>query len=316
MERRSFIRTSSQAILAMPFVNFNSELLHIDPKYFVINVGDNKCTILEDLVYDYEPQDFFSNVGQTEIDSALKNGFSLKKNKIPSPFNLMLVENKDKKILIDTGMGYSEKPYIIGENQFIWKGKLMALLDAINIKGSEITDVVITHFHPDHVGGIYSQNRNLNFPNAIFHIPKVEYQYWFSNEANNQPSYFHLFIDNNIKPLKDSSISFIDHDFQEIFPELIAVNAPGHTKGQIALIIGKEDDQVLFIADAFLHPLHIENLDWQTKYDQNHKIAKMTRHKLTDLAYKNNLRVNAFHFDFPGMGRIVKHKSNWKWVYD
>ncbi len=300
----------------MPFTNLNSRLLHISPKYFVINVGENKCTILEDLVYNYGPQDFFSNVEQVELNKALKNGYSLKENKIPSPFNLMLIENKNRKILIDTGIGYSEKPYLIGESEFIWKGKLMALLNEINIKASQITDVVITHFHPDHIGGIYSQNGDLNFPNAVFHLPRKEYEYWLSNEANNQPSYFHLFINKNIKPLSHNSISFIAQDFQEITPELIAVKAPGHTKGQIALIIGKEKDQVLFISDAFLHPLHIENLNWQTNYDQDHKIAKMTRLKLIDLAYNNEMRINAFHFDFPGMGRIVRHKNNSKWTFD
>lgn len=315
MKRRSFISKSSQFMLALPFAEVKTKLLFTNRKYFEFNIGAIKCTILEDLVYNYAPKDFFSNVEKLQAYKALE-GYSFRKDKIPSPFNLMLIESENRKILIDTGIGYSDEPYLIGNNEFVWKGKMLQLLQEINIKSDEITDVVITHFHPDHLGGIFSQQGILNFPNAIFHLPLKEYEYWVSEEAINQPSYFHLFIEKNIKPLHLNSISFIDNDYHEIYPELISVNIPGHTKGQIGLIVGKDNDKVLFIADAFLHPLHIENINWQTKYDQDHKIAKESRLKLLDLAYSNDLRINAFHFDFPGMGKIEKHKGGWKWIYD
>ncbi len=76
---------------------------------------------------------------------------------------------------------------------------------------------------------------------------------------------------------------------------------------------GKE--QLLYISDAFLHPLHIERVDWQTNYDLDQQKAKLTRIKLFELAHKEGMLVNAFHFDFPGLGNIDKHKDTWIWNY-
>ncbi|GAA4455091.1 hypothetical protein GCM10023189_22500 [Nibrella saemangeumensis] len=93
------------------------------------------------------------------------------------------------------------------------------------------------------------------------------------------------------------------------------VKVDGHTPGQIALIIHSGQEKLLYLSDAFLHPLHIERLDWQTNYDMDHDKAKRSRIKLIDLAYKNNMLVNGFHFDFPGLGRIDKRQNNWAWHY-
>ena len=93
------------------------------------------------------------------------------------------------------------------------------------------------------------------------------------------------------------------------------MKAEGHTPGQIALIVHSGNEHLLYISDAFLHPLHIGRTDWRTNYDLSHEQAKQSRIKLLELAYKDNMLVNAFHFDFPGLGRIDKFKSNWIWNY-
>ena len=58
-----------------------------------------------------------------------------------------------------------------------------------------------------------------------------------------------------------------------------------------------------------------ESPDWQTNYDSNHENAKQSRIKLLDAAYKEGMLINAFHFDFPGLGRIEKAGNNWIWKY-
>ena len=176
-------------------------------------------------------------------------------------------------------------------------------------------DVVITHFHPDHIGVIFSENDQLNFPNARFHMHEDEWNYWHSSQADNQPAQFKYFIEKNITKLKDLNLHLIKGDFVDLLPGITAVKADGHTPGQIALLIGSENEQLLYISDAFLHPLHIEQLDWQTNYDLDNAKAKASRIKLLELAYKDNMMINAFHFDFPGLGRVDKHDNNWIWNY-
>ena len=126
---------------------------------------------------------------------------------------------------------------------------------------------------------------------------------------------FKFFVEKNITPLADLNVNFIKADFEEILPGITAVKAEGHTPGQIALIIGEKNDSLLYIADTFLHPLHIENIDWRTSFDFDHDKAKQSRLKLLDLANEKDMLINAFHFDFPGLGRVEKLSSSWKWNY-
>ena len=126
---------------------------------------------------------------------------------------------------------------------------------------------------------------------------------------------FRIFIDKNISRLKDLNLNLITGDFVELVPGITAVKADGHTPGQIAVLLHSGKNHLLYISDAFLHPLHIERLDWQTNYDQDHPKAKQSRLKLLDLAFKENMLINAFHFDFPGLGRVDRGGNNWTWKY-
>lgn len=277
-------------------------------------VGEFDCTIFRDLQFKYMAKDFFINADAGELNQAL-NKYNVAPENIPSPFIAILLQHKERKILIDTGIGFSEKPIVFRGTSHEFKGRLHHLLQQENIRTSDITDVIITHFHPDHIGGIYSVDEHLNFPGARFHMHEDEWQYWHSSQSDNQPAMFRFFIDRNISKLKDKNLHLVKGDFAELLPGITAVKADGHTPGQIALIIHSGKEQLLYISDAFLHPLHIERTDWQTNYDLDHEKAKRSRIKLLKLAHKERMLVNAFHFDFPGLGKVDKHKGKWIWKY-
>ena len=302
-------------LAAIPLVNFpvNPILWNMSPEVYKFKIGDFDCTIFKDLMFKYLAKDFFINADKKELDESLLK-HNLAPDNIPSPFISMLLQDGDRKILIDSGIGFSEDPIVFRGKEYLWKGQLSHLLKKERVDPNEITDVIITHFHPDHIGGVFSSENQLVFSKATFHIHQNEWNYWHSSKSENQPPLFKFFIEKNISPLKNKSINFIEHDYQELVRGIISVNAEGHTEGQIALIIGNKTDQLLYISDAFLHPIHIEKLNWQTNYDLDHKKAKNTRLKLLDLAYKGDMKINAFHFDFPGIGSAQKGNSGWKWV--
>jgi glyoxylase-like metal-dependent hydrolase (beta-lactamase superfamily II) len=295
------------------FSIFNNNLL-MDMDIVKINIGKISCTIFRDLMFKYQSKDFFINANQQELDQSLTK-YHIAQYNIPSPFVAMLLQQHNKKILIDTGIGFYDEPMVFRGESYPFKGRLHKLLLQENIKKEDVTDVIITHFHPDHIGGIYDSAGKLNFPNAQFHIHHDEWNFWHSSQSDEQPALFKHFIEINITPLKNVNLHLFNGDFTELLPGITAVKTAGHTPGQIALIIFSEKEQLLYISDAFLHPLHIEKLDWQTNYDYDHQKAKQSRIKLLELAYKENMLVNAFHFDFPGLGRIDKMGNNWAWNY-
>ena len=319
MQRRKFIQNSATLMSTLPLLhsgqfNIFKNNFFMDTEVVKINVGKIRCTIFRDLMFTYQAKDFFINANQQELNQSLSN-YLINPNNIPSPFVAMLLQQNDKNILIDTGIGFFEEPMIFRDKSYPFKGRLHQLLLQENIKKEDITDVIITHFHPDHIGGIYDSAGKLNFPNAQFHIHEQEWNFWHSSQADEQPALFKHFIEINITPLKNLNLQLFTGDYKELLPGITAVNTEGHTPGQIALIIHSDKENLLYISDAFLHPLHIERLDWQTNYDFDHEQAKQSRIKLLELAYKENMLVNAFHFNFPGLGHVEKRGVNWGWNY-
>lgn len=284
----------------------------MDNNIVKINIGKIKCTIFRDFMFKYLAKDFFINASEEELNQSL-NKYHIIGGNIPSPFIALLLQYNNKKILIDTGIGFLEKPLVFRGNSYAFQGRLQQLLQQENIKKEDITDVIITHFHPDHNGGVFAENGKLNFPNAKFHMHQDEWSYWHSSQSDSQPDLFKYFIEKNISPLKNLNLNLVNGDFVDLLPGITSVKAHGHTPGQIALIIHSENEHLLYISDAFLHPLHIEKLDWQTNYDLDYDKAKQSRIKLIEIAHKDNMLVNSFHFDFPGLGRINKFQDNWIW---
>jgi glyoxylase-like metal-dependent hydrolase (beta-lactamase superfamily II) len=319
MQRRDFIKSSSTLVGLFPLVQGThlmtaSTGLLPDTEIVKLKIGAFDCTIFRDLQFKYTAKDFFINADPEELNQSLKK-YNLVPENIPSPFIAILLQHKERKILIDTGIGFSEKPIVFRGASHELKGRLHYLLQKENLRTDDITDVIITHFHPDHIGGIYSEKEQLNFSGARFHMHDDEWQYWHSSQSDSQPGMFKLFIEKNITKLKNLNLHLIKGDFTELLPGITAVKADGHTPGQIALIIHSGKDHLLYISDAFLHPLHIERTDWQTNYDLDHQKAKRSRIKLLELAHKGDMLVNAFHFDFPGLGRINKRNGVWSWQF-
>jgi glyoxylase-like metal-dependent hydrolase (beta-lactamase superfamily II) len=317
MQRRNFFKSGIALASSFAFLPMNlSNLLHTirADNTVTFAIGEIKCTVFHDLQFKYLAKDFFINASPQELEQALST-YQITPDNIPSPFIALLLEQGDKKILIDTGVGFTKNPVNVRGKMVSFNGQLQALLQQEHIINESITDVIVTHFHPDHIGGIFSEDGQLNFPKARFHMHEDEWNFWHSSQSDSQPDQFKYFIEKNITRLKEGNLSLINGDFTDILPGIIAVKADGHTPGQIALIIHSAKQHLLYISDAFLHPLHIEKLNWQTNYDLDHEKAKQSRIKLLELARKDHMLINAFHFDFPGLGQVEKQANTWKWQY-
>jgi glyoxylase-like metal-dependent hydrolase (beta-lactamase superfamily II) len=319
MLRRQFIRSSAGIISALPFLNMKdlissaSTIITMN-ETFHISIGEIQCTIFRDMMYNYGAKDFFSNADPNELEVSLRR-FNNATDEIASPFIAVLLQHADKKILIDTGTGYYEKSLEFRGKSSLIKGRLLALLQQEKINVLDVTDVVITHFHPDHIGGLFNEKGAINFPNAQIHIHHDEWTYWHSSKSGNQPALFHYFIEKNITPLKHHNVNLFRGDLVDLLPGITAIKAGGHTPGQIALMIHSRNEHLLYVSDAFLHPLHIERLDWRTNYDSDDVNARQSRINLLELAHKNNALISAFHFDFPGLGRVERSEKGWAWEY-
>lgn len=286
----------------------------MDPNYIhQMSLGDIKCTLLYDMDFVYRGQDFFRNVDEEIlVKELIEYGQTL--DRIPSPYIGLLLESESNKILIDTGVGYMEQTQEINGQQFKLEGRLQKVLGKVGVEGQDITHLILTHFHPDHIGGVYSSDGQLLYPNAKIYAHADEWEYWMGGKSSQQPSIFRYFINENIAPLKDENIYLVGMNEEEIVKGVRLIKTPGHTPGHLSVALQSQGEQLLYISDTWLHPLHIRHLDWETVYDLDQDLARKSRIFMLEEAYNNNMLVQSFHFPFPGLGHVDKVKDGWTWV--
>ena len=99
-----------------------------------------------------------------------------------------------------------------------------------------------------------------------------------------------------------------------MLPGVTAVPAPGHTPGHLAIVIESEGEKLLNMGDAAVHPLHLEQPEWENGFDLDPQPAASTRRGLLNRAVAEDMRLMAFHFPFPSVGRVAaRQEGGWEW---
>jgi glyoxylase-like metal-dependent hydrolase (beta-lactamase superfamily II) len=100
----------------------------------------------------------------------------------------------------------------------------------------------------------------------------------------------------------------------EIVPGIEAIDAAGHTPGHLALSILSGSDELLYVSDAALHPIHLEHPEWHPVWDFEPSQAIANKRRLFDRAANQHALLLAFHFPpFPSLGHVTKRGTGWRW---
>ena len=270
-------------------------------------VGEIECVAVSDGTFTYPTGWLFSNVSEDQVESSLHEP-NLPTASVETPYTCLLLKAGKRRVLIDTG----------ADGLAPSTGALFKNLEAEGVAPHEITDIVLTHGHPDHIGGVLDASGKPAFANAQYKMSKTEWDFW------TDPSVLHdVAMDQHMKqmlvgiaqknlpPLK-KTIELFDGE-KEIVPGIRAIPAPGHTPGHIGLVISSGKAQMLHISDSVLHPLHLENPTWRNIFDLDPEQAARTRKQLFDRAAADGITALAYHFPFPGLGRVKIHGSAFRW---
>jgi len=201
------------------------------------------------------------------------------------------------------------------DNSDTTPGIILESLAQARIDPREIETIIITHAHPDHIGGNLDTSGQPNFPNARYVIWQEEWDFWFSDEqtaARQVPPPFIDMARNNLDPLRDR-VSFLNRE-EEIVPGITAVAAPGHTPGHIGVSVASDSENLVHISDAVIHPIHLELPGVLIQYDILPEQTLETRRTLCDRLAGEQTLVFAHHFPpFPNLGYIEKRGEGWCW---
>jgi len=236
-----------------------------------------------------KPETIFGVNQKTEDVAALLQANFLPAGKMAIVFTPLVVNTGKELILFDTGRG--------GANG----GQLAALLGTAGFSPEAIDIVVISHCHPDHIGGTMADGKPI-CPNARYVIGETEYGFWSAPERlSGATEGVAKLVQANVVPLRDK-MTFVKNE-AEIAGGIRAIEAFGHTPGHLAFHLESEGARLLIGADFCNHfVLSMQRPDWHVKFDADKEGAAATRKKLLDMLAADRITFTGYHMPFPSVG--------------
>lgn len=279
-----------------------------------MSIGKIEAVVISDghLVVKPVQAEFAPRTDFSQVVATLEDNFS-STSEVDLAMNILLLKTGNKRILIDAGAGH-----IFGTES----GWLVRNLCHAGILPTEITDIVITHAHPDHIGGLTDQEGNLMFPNAEIYLAKKEYDFWMSPEPDFSKStmphtpHLKMMIDvakRNIKAVTDKLHLF---DSGTNLLDCIQIQlATGHTPGHTILRIYSEGEELYHLADvvhseiiSFTHP------EWIYNSDSDFQLGIKTRQTVLKQMATSKALFLGSHLPWPGLGYATPKKKAFRWI--
>ncbi|MDQ4078216.1 MAG: MBL fold metallo-hydrolase [Chloroflexota bacterium] len=279
-------------------------------------VGAFECVAISDGSLNYPLESMFANVPREQVEAVLQEK-GLPTAHVTTPYTILYVNTGQHRVMVDTGAGNlaanADKVFPSVDNSASVTGTLVENMREAEIEPADIDTVIITHAHPDHVGGTLDHQGNLVFANAQYYVPRAEWAFWTSDTAAAQASPMMAHVARNNLLALEGRVTLVD-DALEIVPGIEVIETAGHTPGHIALSISSNGEQLLHIADVVLYPLHLEHPDWVPVFDMQPAQAAASKHRIFDQAAETKALLFAHHFPpFPNLGYVTRQGEGWQW---
>ena len=267
---------------------------HSDIYHFKIGALD--AIALKDGDIDVPNDDKTFAIGQpVAAVSALLTAAGLPTDTLHLSIQPLLVRDGAHVLLFDTGAA---------DASFAHAGRLPASLHDAGVDPAQVTDIFISHRHPDHVGGLIIRAGALAFPNAKIHISTPE---WEAMKNDKSAAALVAAISPKVETFQPGAV---------ILPGVVtAVDIKGHTPGHSGYEITSGNEHLIYMGDVAHHSvISVQRPEWTVEYDENAPLAQTSRRAFLQRAADNGLRIYAVHFPFPGLGRVKTQGNSFVWV--
>jgi glyoxylase-like metal-dependent hydrolase (beta-lactamase superfamily II) len=250
---------------------------------------------------------FIRNTSLDEAKAALKQA-GLTDAFVPIPFTVTLVRVGGRTIMFDSSTGAQMAPTA---------GRFAKNLAAAGIQPSDISTIVVTHFHPDHISGLMAKETNAQvYPNAEIIVPEIEYKHWTQ--------------DGLVDKVPDGAKGLVRR-IQATFPTwknvkqvaggadatagIKAISTFGHTPGHTSYLVSSGSDTLIVGGDVTNIPaLNLRNPGWHLVFDSIPVLAEENRRKLMDQVITDKTILTGYHWGLPGAGTVQKDGNGYAFV--
>jgi glyoxylase-like metal-dependent hydrolase (beta-lactamase superfamily II) len=276
------------------------------PGFYRLMLGDIEITALSDGVFDLQTNELLSNTTPT---TARLLAESFHGQAVPTSVNAYLVNTGAQLILVDTGAAKLFGPTL---------GSLRANLLASSYRPEQVDTILITHIHPDHIGGLVD-NGKMVFPNATIRLEQKEADYWLNSAARDAaPAERKAFFDGAaacIEPYASAGQFKPFTGAAKVSPGIRALPAPGHTPGHTLYAVESKGQKLVFWGDLMeVASVQFVEPTVTIAFDSDAQEAVRQRAPAYAEAAKGRYLVAGAHLPFPGIGHLRSDGRGYSWV--
>lgn len=265
----------------------------------MITIGEISVTPVMDSVVRFDPAKSYTamSAGDWERHAALLD---------PEGFLLFalggyVVRTADRVILIDAGVGPDDR---VGKTATMPGGRLVDNLRASGSTPEEITDVIFTHLHLDHIGW-GAVGEDITFPNAQYRCHQADWDHFTDGGAMTDPD----------KLAVMAPVMKCWSGQTTLAPGLDVVDAPGHTPGSSIVVLSDGTARGVLLGDVVHCPAELAEDDWETIGDVDPVLARQTATQLAREYEGSDVAIGAAHFPDLRFGRLLLGEGRRQWVF-
>jgi glyoxylase-like metal-dependent hydrolase (beta-lactamase superfamily II) len=227
---------------------------------------------------------------------------------LPIEMGGFLVRSDEHLVLVDTGIG----PHAVPERT----GMFMRNLSTHGVQPSDITDVVLTHLHFDHLGWATDGERRL-FENATYRCHEADWEFFTGTNPFDDSLAVSLMGGRTSSELLPPMLDRLETWSEDatILPNIDVRSAPGHTPGSTVLVISSDTERAMLLGDVVHCPAELLSDDWEMIGDVDRQLARRSREALARELEGSDIPAAASHFPGLQFGRLLTAQGRRRWTF-
>ncbi|MHC2000145.1 MBL fold metallo-hydrolase [Methylobacterium sp. CM6241] len=281
------------------------------PSRYAVRIGEIDVLVVSDGVLPLPTKMLGHNVEAAERATWLSDMF-LPPDAFDWSLNVVVVRSGGQTILIDAGLGLDPNLNLPRA------GQLVRRLEAAGIDLASVTDVVLTHMHMDHVGGLLVEGVKERLrPDLRIHVAAAEVKFW---EA---PDFTHVDMPQGFPDALRAAAKRFAQEYRsqlrlfdeehEVAPGVVVHRTGGHTPGHSVVRLASGGDRLTFAGDA-VFTVGFEHPDWHNGFEHDPEEAARVRVRLLRELAATGEQLIATHLPFPSVGRVAVDGDAFRWV--